>query len=68
MPEKSFFDKTPSKAMSFDPWLSSRSIQPSPLASRKHYQSSLQSFTRKYLYPVRSRMFVNSLTDPSIVA
>ena len=48
LPDKSFFDKTPSKSMDYDPLLSSRTIQPSPLASRKYHQSSLQTFTRKY--------------------
>jgi Myb-like DNA-binding domain len=43
-----FFDKTPSKSMLSDPLLSSRTIQPSPLASRKYQTTSLQSFTRKF--------------------
>ena len=46
--KSSFFDKTPSKPMSAGPLLSSRTIQPSPLASRKQ-KTSLQAFTRKYL-------------------
>jgi hypothetical protein len=46
-----FFDKTPSKAMLSDPLLTSRTIQPSPLASRKHQITSMQSFTRKFHLP-----------------
>lgn len=66
-PDKCFFDKIPSKSTAHDPLLSSRTIQPSPLASRKHHQSSLQTFTRKYLFHLE-RNIVHVLTDLSIVA
>ena len=68
LPEKSFFDKTPCKSMGYDPLLSSRTIQPSPLASRKYHQSSLQTFTRKYLCAAWNVFSFRFLTDPSIVA
>lgn len=43
-----FYDKTPSKSVLSDPLLNSRTIQPSPLASRKHQTTSVQAFTRKF--------------------